>query len=125
MTDTNPLPQDKWGRNLGDIFRGLLQEQGITRYASVYSTSEGKDLPSGLEICSFWILTPDGKLWDYTIDWDLEKPNPDGEKGYYKLAEPREATGWEHKPDYIRARKEFDLPLTEEQEQILQQWEKE
>ncbi|MFH1584851.1 MAG: hypothetical protein ABIB12_01855 [Patescibacteria group bacterium] len=119
---TDQLPQDKWGNNLGEIFRALLTERGITEYASVYSTAEGTELPGGLEACSFWILTPsDGKLWDYTIAWDSEKLNPDGEKGYYTLTEPREAAGWEDKPDYIRARKELGLPFTEEQERILRE----
>lgn len=73
---------------------------------------------------SFWILTPDGKLWDYTIDWDPEKLNPDGEKGYYTLTEPREETEWDNRSYYIRARQELGFPLTEEQERILKEADK-
>ena len=124
------LPKDKWGNNLGEIFRALLTERGVTNYAYVGSTTEGGELPSGLEPCSFWILTPDGKFQSYTIDWDPEKLNPDGEKGYYKLREPWERPVEEGdslwlKPDYITARKQLNLPLTEEQERILREWEEE
>lgn len=127
MTNPNQRKpgQDRWGKYPGDVFRELLQERGITKYADVYSTAEGTEFPSGLEMHAFWILTPDGKLWDYTIDWDPEKIAPDGSKGYYTLIEPREETGWANRPYYIHARKELGLPLTEEQEKILQQWEEE
>lgn len=118
--------QDRWGKSIGEVFRELLQERGIAKYADVYSVTDGKELPSGLESHGFWILTSDGKLWDYTIEWDADKLNPDGEKGYYMLSEPRDATGeWDDRPYYIRARKQLNLPLTEEQERILQEWEAE
>lgn len=127
MTNTHQRKpgQDRWGKYPGDVFRELLQEREVTKYVDVYSSAEGTEFPSGLEMHAFWILTPDGKLWVYTVDWNPEKLSPDGEKGYYTLTEPREVSGWDNRPHYIRARKELGLSLTEEQQKILRKWEEE
>ncbi len=119
--------RDKWGKTPGDILRELLADQGITEYAVIGGSTEGGKLPTDLETESWVILTPDGKLWDYFLDWDPETINPDGEKGYYRFREPREETpeGYQDYPGYLRARRELGLPLTEEQEHIFQEWEEE
>jgi len=121
------LPRDKWGKLYEEILAELLEERGVTEHAAFHQAGEGLELPSGFETSSFLVLTPDGTLWDYYLDWDPEKLNPDGEKGYYKLREPREATeeGLKEDPQYLRARKQLNLPLTEEQERILRAWEEE
>ena len=121
------LPRDKWKKTYEDILDELLKERGVTEYVAFDQTGEGLPLPSGFETSSFIILTPDGKVWDCFLDWNPERINPDGEKGYYKLREPRERSAeyLESDTNYIRARKQMSLPLTEEQEHILRKWEEE
>ncbi len=121
--------RDKWGKTHKDIFDELLRERGITKYALIHGVGEGGILPTGLENDYWVILTPDEKIEGYWLDWDPEKLNPDGEKGYYIFREsvpsrkPNEQG--QKDPYYLRARKELGLPLTEEQKQILQKWEEE
>jgi len=124
------LPRDKWGKLYEEILAELLEERGVTEHVAFHQSGEGLELPSGFETSSFLVLTPDGTLWDYYLDWDPEKLNPDGEKGYYKLREPWDRTVEEsdslwRDPQYLRARKQLNLPLTEEQERILREWEEE
>lgn len=119
--------QDKWGKTTRDILRELLAEQGITEYAVSGSSTEGGKLPTDLETTSWSVLTPDGRLWDYFLDWNPEKLNPDKEKGYYEFREPREQDpgGYQETPEHLHALRELGLPLTEEQERILREWEAE
>jgi hypothetical protein len=124
------VPRDKWGKTYDDVLDEFLRKRGVIKYVAFDQTGEGLPLSSGFETSSFLVLTPDGKLWDIFLDWDPEAMNPDGEKGYYKLREPRERTVEEsdslwRDPSYLRARKQLNLPLTEEQEQILKDWEEE
>jgi hypothetical protein len=119
--------RDKWGKCAGDIIDELLKERGVNVYATFGDHDEGGPMPTGIYNWSTLVLTPDGKLWDYFLDWDPEKINSDGEKGYYKLREPRERSSEYFKSDpyYLRARKQMNLPLTEDQEHILRKWEEE
>lgn len=139
------VERDKWGKDQEDILDELLKEQGIIKYAIVHASFEGGRLPTKLETSSWSILLPDERILGFTLDWDPKRIAPDGSKGYYKLKGPTggkraedesgEITyftpkgpveviepGWRLKdPYYIRARKELGLPLTEEQEKILEE----
>ena len=121
------LPRDKWGKLYEEILAELLEERGVTEHAAFHQAGEGLELPSGFETSSFLVLTPDGTLWDYYLDWDPEKLNPDGEKGYYKLRDAweRSTQYFEDDSQYLKARKQLNLSLTEEQERILREWEEE
>ncbi|MDP2641368.1 MAG: hypothetical protein Q8P39_02400 [Candidatus Yanofskybacteria bacterium] len=126
-----PIPnlegtKDCWGKDQGDILSEFLKTKGITTYTTFWVSSEGKELPTGLESMGFWVLTLEGTVQIYSVDWDENKTAPDGSKGYY-IVHPE--TSWsetdiakeEKNPNYLRARKELGLPLTEEQERILKE----
>lgn len=119
--------RDKWGKTRDEMGVELFREKGISKYAFIAGVGEG-ELPTGLAADSGYILTPDGKIWAFMTGWDLEKLNPEGGKGYYAFRYLREAANpdeWRDSPNYLRARKELGLPLTEEQAKILQKWEEE
>lgn len=122
--------RDKWGKTPSEVFNELLVERGISKYATVTATQDGVDLPSGIESQVWWVLTPDENVQTYALRWDEDKQAPDGSRGYYVLliseAWSRDSIEeMRDDSDYLRARKELRLPLTEEQEKILQKWEEE
>lgn len=127
MTYTREPIRDKWGKTYEDILDELLKERGVSEYAAFGAHDQGLELPSGLLTWWCLVLSQDGILWGYFLDWDPDKGNPDGEKGYYKLREPRERSTkyFEEDLDYIRARTKLGLPLTEKQQHIVQEWGKE
>ena len=119
------IERDKWGKTHTDIFDELLRERGIPRYALIHGVGEGEILPTGLENDYWVILTPDEKIEGYWLDWNPEKLNPDGEKGYYifrdSVPSSRPSEKDQKDPYYLRARKKLGLPLTQEQERILKE----
>ena len=131
----NIVSKDRWGKNQWEVAQELLREQGLTKLAGFQESPEGEYLPAGpdgawLETMRWFILTPDEMVRSCMLDdWDENKTAPDGSKGYYILRVrewPQEEVATEEdNPDYMRARKELDLPLTEEQQKILQKWEEE
>jgi len=72
-----------------EVITELLKEKGITEWELIDGCDEGKTLPGGITEESGTILTKDGKIYDYWLDWDPEKIAPDGSKGYYTLGENR------------------------------------
>lgn len=122
--------KDKWGKTPSQIFGELLREQGVAEYVDIGGTWEGRMLPSGIEDESKDILTKDGTVRIYMLRWDPEKVAPDGTKGYYVLGTTvtYDADGirrLQADPRYIKGRKKLGLPLTDEQQKILQKWEEE
>ncbi|OHA71420.1 MAG: hypothetical protein A3E07_01930 [Candidatus Wildermuthbacteria bacterium RIFCSPHIGHO2_12_FULL_45_9] len=127
------------------IARLLREEHGINRYEEIDGDAEGDILPGDIPNESSAILTADGRVFYLWLDWDPEKEPPAemkalGVKGWYTLGEDfkdphtgepyplfREVfPGNEAYPNpddqaFIRARKELDLPLTQEQERILKE----
>ena len=123
------VERDHWGKNQWDLRREFLQEKGISRFAAFGTSGEGHYLPTGLEEISCAILTPDEKVRFCILGWDENKIAPDGTTGYYTLTlrecSLKEIGTGEYNSEYIRARKQLGLPLTEEQERILREWEEE
>lgn len=117
---------DKWGNQTGDAIKGLLDERfGKGSYGWTSCSPEGRELPTGFEDESFFVLTKDGKWQCHSLDWDDKKIAPDGSQGYYVLGE-----GHEHGPGNdniggILAKKEIGLPLSYAQEKILEEYERE
>lgn len=120
--------RDHWGKTSGEVFDELLRDRGITRYSTFRGSAEGEELPSGIESVSRWILTPDETVQVFMLEWDQNRSAPDRSKGYYILRTSgpwsqerlvREATN----PNFLRARKELALALTERQVRILREWE--
>jgi hypothetical protein len=71
-----------------ELFSQLLGELGISKeFAEIDCVEEGKILPGGYEYESGMILTEDGKVYAFWLDWDPEKKAPDGSKGWYTLGE--------------------------------------
>lgn len=121
----------------------LLKELGITEeFITIDAVSEGKPLPGGFSSESGTILTKDGKVYDYWLDWDPEKIAPNGSKGYYTLGENFKdpVTGEFYslfkeillesklypKPydrSFLFAKKRLGIPLTQEEEKILEKYE--
>ncbi len=117
--------KDHWNKGESDIFRELLlSDFGISEYASFHKTGEGKELPTGIESFSAAILTKDGLVKTYNIEWDLNRENPDGGNGYYILVPE---SSWSESDfgsvmtssEYISARVKLGLPITAEQQKIL------
>ncbi|MFH1584715.1 MAG: hypothetical protein ABIB12_01135 [Patescibacteria group bacterium] len=129
----NVVDRDRWGKDQGEVAQSLLQEEsGLKEFVAFRSFPEGEYLPAGsngawIENISVSVLTPDGAVRDYFIGWDENKTAPDGTDGYYKLSSPgvswsqESLTRYQDDICYIRARKQLGLPLTEEQERILQE----
>lgn len=114
------------GRHQGQILVELLKEEGFFSFARFGASGEGKYLPTGLEEMSWSVMTPDGSVRDVWLGWDENKVAPDGSQGFYKLTimplwSQELHKEYEANPGYIRARKELGLPLTTEQEEILNQ----
>jgi hypothetical protein len=130
-----------------ELITSLLREQGIMgQWEQLEGTTEGKSLPGGIESCSGTILTEDGKIYHYWLDWDPEKIAPDGSKGYYTLGEnkyytdekgekcpffeeasPEEYKRYQEHPEehieYLLAKKELNLPLSDKEKEILKEYE--
>jgi len=116
------------------LFRDLFAEKGITEFVMFGGSGEGKKLPGGMESESGAVLSSDGKVYRFWLDWDDEKTAPDGSKGYYTLGEndkividgvehsyfeEKDPKEYENDSSYISARKKLGLPLTPEQQEIL------
>lgn len=71
------------------VITELLKEKGINRFAVITMDWEGDTLPGGTPNESGTILTKDGKIYHYWLDWDPDKTAPDGTKGWYSLGENR------------------------------------
>ncbi len=71
-----------------DIIKALVRECGISgRFYLFNCSEEGKFLPGWGTNESGMILTEEGKVYHYWMDWDPEKTAPDGSKGWYTLGE--------------------------------------
>jgi len=123
----------------------LLQEKGIARYIEIDGDTEGDVLPGDIPNKSGMILTEDGKVYSYWLDWDPEKEPPErkkveGVEGWYTLGEnkqyevkgevrtffreiPPESEAYPKPDDYafLGAKRELGLPLTEEELNILKE----
>ncbi len=89
----------------GQILRRLLLQKGIDRFAPFLTQQEGRMLPGGIESVSGFVLTGEGELYGFWLDWD------DREKGYvlepwYRIEDPAEFAG---DPDYQQARRQLGL----------------
>lgn len=82
-------PKDKWGKTSSQICAELLRERGVVEYVYVFGAREGRILPSGIEDECGMILTKDGRVFAYCLEWDPEKKAPNGSKGWYTLGENR------------------------------------
>lgn len=130
---------------LNDLMTSLLEEHGIMgKWEQIEGSSEGRDLPGGVPMLSGTILTEDGRVFSYWLDWDPDKIAPDGTKGWYTLGGNKT---YEHEgetlsffeevlPDdegypksddtsFLSAKRKLDLPMTEEELNILrEEWKK-
>lgn len=121
-----------------DLIGNLLRDLNIkTPYIVFDGSSEGKTLPGGFVNESGELLASDGKAYHYWLDWNDEKNAPDGSKGYYTLGEDfkdpdtkepyplfrelkdDEYESYQLSEGYISARKELGLPITPEQQKVL------
>lgn len=72
---------------LNALMTSLLKERGIVGHWTAFGTiNEGKMLP-GMESSSGMLLTEDGRVFTWWLDWDEQKTAPDGTKGWYTLGE--------------------------------------
>ena len=112
-----------------EVIAELLKGKGIDRFALITMDWEGNTLPGGTPTESGEILTDKGKVFRFWLDWDPTKVSPDGTQGWYTLGEERMFFSeidplrdrYPTDKSYLRARKELDLPLTQEQERILRE----
>jgi|GEM_PF-4629684 len=124
-------------RETYELIGELIGKLGIGRFIPIEGDAEGDILPGGVYNESGILLASDGKLYRYWLGWDDEKISPDGEKGYYTLGEDfkdpdtkepyplfRELSADEYESyrlseGYISARQELGLPITPEQQKVL------
>jgi len=71
-------------RALGILIE-LCREQGLTDFTTFASVWEGILLSGGVEERSGLILTREGRVYSYWLEWDPDRAAPDGSKGYYTL----------------------------------------
>ena len=71
------------------VIAELLKDKGNHRFAFLSVDWEGDTLPGGTPNESGEILTHDGRVFRFWLNWDPEKPAPDGTKGWYTLGENR------------------------------------
>lgn len=88
------------------------------KYATFHEVGEGEELPTGIESVSARVLTTDGTVRICNLKYDPEM-------GYYYLDverswPPEWIEKYQDNPEYIEARKKLGLPLTKEQERILE-----
>jgi hypothetical protein len=74
-------------RETYELVGELLKEQGIKKFVPLDGDAEGDVLPGGVYNESGIVLSSDGKVYQFWLDWDDEKIAPDGSKGYYTLGE--------------------------------------
>lgn len=106
--------RDKWGKRAWDRFRELLAERGLVNegqdYVRLNMHDEGFVLPTGIESVGAIILAKDGAITVYVLEWDPEKTNPEGNKGWYTLEViPEEIGKWQNHPDYLAAKKRLGI----------------
>ena len=83
-----------------EIIEELCKEKNLTDFVTIASVWEGNILPGDVEERSGLILTKEGKVFPYWLEWDSEKINPNGEKGYYTLGKDfREVPREEYQSD--------------------------
>jgi hypothetical protein len=81
--------------------RRLLAARGIPRYALFLTQREGKALPNGLEALSGFVLTPDGAVHGFWLDWDPTAAAPTLDP-WYPVPDP---SPFAADPEYRRARR--------------------
>lgn len=133
-----------WLKEIDDLLVSLFNTQGITGrwvHFTASSSPEDKLLPGNVKRHSGMILTEDGRVFAYELDWDPEKVAPDGSLGWYSLGEKKflddgETPAFrEIKPDsklyeallqkdprLLEARWMFGLPITDKQRHIIYEW---
>lgn len=137
--------RDKWGMDIGDVISDQLARAGITAYVFLDGDGQGHVLPTGLEDVNEVFVGSNGNAHNVWLRWNPNKPAPDGSMGYYELEEynddnksvpwtkssdippmkrgDAEAEGTVYlEPYYIQARKILDLPISDDQEEILRDY---
>jgi len=120
---------------LNELMTSLLKEQGVIgRWEQLEGATEGGPLPGGVPKLSGIVLTEDGRVFCYWLDWDPDKTAPDGTKGWYTLGENRTHVGGSffeevlpgsesypkpHDTAFLAAKRKLGLPMTEEELNIL------
>ena len=69
------------------VIAELMREKGFSRIVRFDGSWEGNTLPGGTPNESGTVLTQDGRVFHYWLDWDPNKTAPDGTKGWYTLGE--------------------------------------
>ncbi|MCL5016302.1 MAG: hypothetical protein M1312_01675 [Patescibacteria group bacterium] len=108
----------------------------------------GPEENSGIEDANWQFIASDGRIYNVWLRWNPNKKAPDGSMGYYELEEwdrdSRKFVPWTKypppippmkrgdvgkiggpaylDPDYIQARKLLDLPVSDDQEEILRDY---
>ena len=85
----------------GEIIRNLLAKRGITRYALFLTQYEGKALPGDVESISGFVLTSEGDVYGFWLDWDEEADRYVLDP-WYAVGDPSEFSS---DPEYLRARR--------------------
>ncbi|MDP3763636.1 MAG: hypothetical protein Q8Q92_03240 [bacterium] len=101
------------------IMKRLLAEKGITHYIEIPGAEEASEiLPGGIYPVSGKILTDQGRLFYYWLDWDPVKNDyslgdvtmPDGSvSDYWREVDPSEYEQLEQNESYQNARKKLGL----------------
>ena len=115
MNGSHPLfaEHDKWGQNQHDILADLLCRSGTVEYQAFDDVGEGHTLPTGLETMSWKVLTKDGVVRDYFLEWDPAGTAPDGSAGYYQIrCASYNVPVRDRHPGYVQARRKLGLTLT-------------
>ncbi len=109
-----------------DILKRLFQDKGIDKFALISIVGEGYYSPAGEESVSGEVLTSDGKIFSFWLEWDENKIDHQGFKGDYTLGENfidsegnassffrevslEEYERYKEHPDYLEACKELGL----------------
>ncbi|MCL5016303.1 MAG: hypothetical protein M1312_01680 [Patescibacteria group bacterium] len=137
--------RDKWGMDQDAVISDQLARAGITGYVLLDADGQGHVLPTGLEDVNEVFVGSDGNAHNVWLRWNPNKKAPDGSMGYYELEEYNDnnkSVPWTKGPDippmkrgeaeaegtvyldpwYIQARKLLDLPVSDDQEEILRDY---
>ena len=83
----------------------LVRERGLEDWAYFFVTGEGRVFPNGVEESSGNVIAPDGRVYAFWTDWDVERKSPT-----FRIWEEQPPdTRWLTSSEYRRARERVGL----------------
>ncbi len=136
--------RDKWGMDQDAVIGDQLARAGITAYVLLDAEPEGGILPTSIGDVNEVFVGSDGNIHNVVLRWNPNKQAPDGSTGYYDFEtwdrSSQKIVPWTKgpdippmrrgdaegttylDPDYIQSRKLLDLPISDDQEEILRDY---